>query len=116
MFRGSRHRAALVLPEAGLDRLVVRNRRPGDRLRPLGAPGERKLKDLLIDRRVPRRERDRLPLLVVAGRIAWVPGVTVGDAFRLPGRLRDEGGEVWIVEIRREGEHLDRDPEPTERT
>jgi tRNA(Ile)-lysidine synthase len=116
MFRGSRHRAALVLPEAGLDRLVVRNRRPGDRLRPLGAPGERKLKGLLIDRRVPRRERDRLPLLVVAGRIAWVPGVTVDNAFRLPGRLRDEGGEVWIVEIRREGEHLDRDPEPTERT
>lgn len=116
MFRGSRHRAALVLPEAGLDRLVVRNRRPGDRLRPLGAPGERKLKDLLIDRRVPRRERERLPLLVVDGRIAWVPGVTVDEAFRLPGRLRDEGGEVWTVEIRREGEHLDRDPEPKQRT
>lgn len=115
MFRGSPHRAALALPDAALDRLVVRNRRPGDRLRPLGAPGERKLKDLLIDRRVPRRERDRLPLLVVAGRIAWVPGVTIDDAFRLPGRLRDEGGEVWIVEIRREREHLDRDPEPTER-
>lgn len=116
MFRGSRHRAALVLPERALDRLVVRNRRPGDRLRPLGAPGERKLKDLLIDRRVPRRERDRLPLLVVDGRIAWVPGVTVDEAFRLPGRLRDEGGEVWTVEIRRGGEHLDRDPEPKART
>jgi tRNA(Ile)-lysidine synthase len=116
MFRGSRHRAALVLPEPGLDRLVVRNRRPGDRLRPLGAPGERKLKVLLIDRRVPRRERERLPLLVVDGRIAWVPGVTIDEAFRLPGRLRDEGGEVWTVEIRREGEHFDRDPEPKQRT
>lgn len=99
MFRGSRHRAALDLPADRLDSLAVRSRRPGDRLRPLGAPGERKLKDVLIDRRVPRRDRDRLPLLTVGGRIAWVPGVTVDESFRLPARLRGEHGEVWTVEL-----------------
>lgn len=107
MFRGSRDRAAVALPADRLDALVVRSRRPGDRLRPLGAPGERKLKDVLIDRRVPRRERDRLPLLCVADRIAWVPGVTVAEAFRLPERLRDEGGEVWTVELDRGGGQLE---------
>ncbi len=42
--------AAIRLP------LSVRNRRPGDRFRPLGAPGRRKLQDVLIDRKMPREE------------------------------------------------------------
>ena len=44
--------------------LTVRSRRPGDRLQPLGAPGHRKLQDLLVDRKVPRRARDRVPIVV----------------------------------------------------
>lgn len=104
MFEGSRHRAAFSLAaEAGAApeprRAEVRNRRPGDRLHPLGAPGRRKLKDVLIDRRVPRPERDRLPLLCVDGRIAWVPGVTVDEAFRLPEGSERDGGEAWTAEV-----------------
>ncbi|HEX6200317.1 MAG TPA: tRNA lysidine(34) synthetase TilS, partial [Thermoanaerobaculia bacterium] len=113
--RGSPRRAALALPPdvegaAGTSagaQVVVRSRRPGDRLRPLGAPGTRKLKDVLIDARVPRRERDRLPLLCVGERIAWVPGVTVDEAFRLPEAPRgarpddaaDERFETWTAEV-----------------
>jgi len=44
--------------------LVIRNRRPGDRFHPLGAPGSRKLKDFFIDIKVPQPDRDRVPLLV----------------------------------------------------
>ncbi|HOX05813.1 MAG TPA: tRNA lysidine(34) synthetase TilS [Planctomycetota bacterium] len=47
--------------------LVCRSRRPGDRFRPFGSAGEKKLKAFLIDRKLPRRERDGLPLLVVGG-------------------------------------------------
>jgi tRNA(Ile)-lysidine synthase len=97
MFRGSPRRAALALPAAA--EAVVRSRLPGDRLRPLGAPGTRKLKEVLIDRGVPRRERDRLPLLLVGGRIAWVPGVTVDEAFRLVARPPEDGSETWTVEV-----------------
>jgi tRNA(Ile)-lysidine synthase len=98
MFRGEAERAGLALPlepavRAG--RLQVRTRRPGDRIRPLGAPGARKLKDVLIDRRIPRERRDRLPLLCFGDRIAWVPGVTVDEAFRIP-----PGAETaWIAEV-----------------
>lgn len=99
MFRGARHRAGLALPLEPGDRVTVRTRRPGDRLRPLGAPGSRKLKDVLIDRRVPRSERDRLPLLCVGGRIAWVPGVTVDEAFRLEDDRREGGGTCWTAEV-----------------
>lgn len=94
MLAGSPRRAALALPLAEGDRVTVRNRRPGDRIHPLGAAGSRKLKDLLIDRRVPRRERDRLPLICVGERIAWVPGVTIDQRFRLAGEPT-----AWIVEI-----------------
>ncbi len=91
MRRGEAHRAALRLPATA--RCEVRNRRPGDRLRPLGAPGMRTLKDLLIDRKVPRAERDRIPLLVVDGRLAWVQGITIEDDLR----LRDDR-ECWVIE------------------
>jgi tRNA(Ile)-lysidine synthase len=76
--------------------LVVRNRRPGDRLRPFGAPGSRKLQDLLVDRKVPREERDRLPLVVdQTGRILWVVGLTIAEEYRV---TAPESGMV-ILEI-----------------
>jgi tRNA(Ile)-lysidine synthase len=64
--------------------LSVRNRRPGDRFRPLGAPGRRKLQDVFVDRKVPRSERDRVPLVVDASdRIVWVAGVTLAHECRV---------------------------------
>lgn len=94
MFEGSPHRAGLALPLVEGDRVTIRNRRPGDRIHPLGASGSRRLKDVLIDRRVPRQVRERLPLLCVGGRIAWAPGVTIDERFRLDGH-----GTAWIAEI-----------------
>jgi tRNA(Ile)-lysidine synthase len=98
MLRGSSWRAGLALPLEDGQQVEIRNRRPGDRLHPLGATGSRRLKEILIDRRVPRSRRDRLPLLIVAGRIAWVPGVTIDDGFRIGGR-RTTGETVWVAEI-----------------
>ncbi|MFP3942064.1 MAG: tRNA lysidine(34) synthetase TilS, partial [Thermoanaerobaculia bacterium] len=95
MLQGARRRAGLALPLEPGDRVEIRSRRPGDRLRPLGAPGTRKLKDVLMDARVPRRDRDSLPLLLVDGRIAWVPGVTVDQRFRLEAGHR----RAWQAEM-----------------
>ncbi len=94
MFRHSRNRAALDLPVNAGDSVLLRNRRPGDRLTPLGCAYSKRLKDVLIDRRVPRHERSRLPLLFVDRHLAWVPGVTIDDSFRLT-----TGSEAWIAEL-----------------
>ena len=94
MFEGSPRRAALALPLAEGDRVTVRNRRPGDRIHPLGANGSRKLKEILIDRRVPRRVRERLPLICVGESIAWVPGVTIDQRFRIAGE-----STAWLAEV-----------------
>ncbi len=93
MFQGRVDRTGLADDDLAARQVLVRNRRPGDRIRPLGS-SRRRLKDLLIDRRIPRSERDRLPLLVVDGEIAWVPGVTIAERFR----LGDEPS-AWIAEI-----------------
>jgi tRNA(Ile)-lysidine synthase len=65
--------------------LAVRSRRPGDRFRPLGMGGqEKKLQDLLVDRKVAREERDSLPLVVdSADKIVWVVGESVAEDFRV---------------------------------
>ena len=102
MYRGSEHRAGLASDLAPGATVTVRSRRPGDRMRPLGAGGSRRLKDVLIDHRVPRRHRDRLPLVTVGGDIAWVPGITVGEAFRLPA-APGAGATVWVAELVRPG-------------
>jgi tRNA(Ile)-lysidine synthase len=54
--------------------LVVRSRRPGDRISLPG--GTKKVKKVLLERRVPLSERHRIPLLVDAeGEVLWIPGV-----------------------------------------
>jgi tRNA(Ile)-lysidine synthase len=68
--------------------LMVRQRRKGDLFRPLGCPGEAKLKAFLIDRKVPRPERDRIPLVVSGGKIAWVVGYQIDDRFKVTPQTR----------------------------
>lgn len=73
--------------------LVVRTRLPGDRIRPVGMQGSRKLQDLLVDAKVPAEDRARLPVLAVGADVVWVPGYRVAQAFavRMPG-----AAAVWV--------------------
>jgi len=56
--------------------LTVRRLRPGDRVRPFGLDAEKKVKEILIDRKVPREQRQCRPVVCDAdGKILWIPGV-----------------------------------------
>lgn len=59
-----------------LEGLWVRLRQPGDAFKPHGKSSPKKLKDLFIERKIERRERDRLPVFFedMSG-IVWVPGL-----------------------------------------
>jgi tRNA(Ile)-lysidine synthase len=71
------------------DSLTVRCWRHGDRMRPLGLDGSKSLADLFADRRVPREQRHRLPVLESDGEIAWIPRVATSEEFRVqPGTER----------------------------
>lgn len=63
--------------------LLVRNKRPGDRLRPLGMEGTKKVSRFFIDRKVPRSLRSRIPLVLSGGEIVWIGGMEIGQPFRL---------------------------------
>jgi tRNA(Ile)-lysidine synthase len=55
--------------------LVVRGRRPGDRVRPEGGP-TRRVQDVLVDAGVPVEERGSWPLVTDSqGRVLWVVGL-----------------------------------------
>ena len=60
-------------------RLTLRTRQTGDRFQPLGMTGDKKLQDFFTDAKVPRSLRDRVPLLVSRGRIAWVVGYRIAE-------------------------------------
>ena len=63
--------------------LVLRARRAGDRMRPRGGRGSRKLADLLIDAKVPRATRDSLPVLTTADDVLlFVPGLRPSERGR----------------------------------
>lgn len=74
--------------------LTLRGWRPGDRFRPLGMRGEKKLQDFFVDAKVPRDERGRIPLLLAGERIAWVVGQRIAEEFRFRG-----DGPACLVEV-----------------
>jgi tRNA(Ile)-lysidine synthase len=64
--------------------VVVRRREPGDRIQPLGLGGEKKLQDVLVDRKVPAATRDAVPIVTTRdGRLIWVAGHVLADEFRV---------------------------------
>jgi len=63
--------------------LVVRKTQPGDRFKPLGMNGSKKLREFMIDARIPRSWRDHIPVLCSHGRIAWVLGCRIDDRFKV---------------------------------
>jgi tRNA(Ile)-lysidine synthase len=73
----------------GSSELLVRSWRPGDRIAPLGLGGTKTLQDLFVERRVPRRERDRVAVVEAGGEIAWVAGLAMSERFKVTPATRE---------------------------
>jgi tRNA(Ile)-lysidine synthase len=94
----------IQLTKGALPHFTIRNRRRGDRFRPLGMSHDKKLKDLLIDRKIAATLRDRIPLVVWQGTIVWVAGVEVSELFKVTG----EAADLYEVAIEEDHESLQR--------
>jgi tRNA(Ile)-lysidine synthase len=66
--------------------LLIRTRRPGDRMRPLGMAHEKKVQDVLVDRHIARTERDSIPLFFNANHCLWLAGIEIDERARLTSR------------------------------
>lgn len=64
---------------------VVRTRRQGDLFHALGAGGSKKLKDWMIDRKIPAALRDEIPLVARGNRVLWVVGYAISEDAKLSG-------------------------------
>ena len=62
---------------------VWRTRLPGDRIRPDGMDGSKKLQDLFVDMKVPRDRRESLLVLAVDDNILWIPGIRKSRDFAI---------------------------------
>ncbi len=63
--------------------MVLRNFRPGDAFKPLGVRGTQKLKKFFIDKKVPRNERIKCPILLSGGNIIWVVGHRIDESVKV---------------------------------
>jgi tRNA(Ile)-lysidine synthetase-like protein len=64
--------------------LYVRSQRSGDRVRPPGMRGSKKLQDILVDQKVPRDVRRLVPVIVANEEIVWFPGYCVARGWEVP--------------------------------
>lgn len=63
--------------------LIVRNWRKGDRFQPLGTRGFKKVKDFLIDIKLPLDQRKKIPIVFFGDFIAWIVGQRIDDRVKV---------------------------------
>lgn len=82
-----------------LDRPALRLARPGDRIRPFGMTGRKKLTDVLREAGVPAALRARVPVVAGPGdQVVWVPGLLRGAEAPVGETTR----EVWLFTFKRD--------------
>lgn len=73
--------------------LTVRSRRAGDRMRPAGLGGTKKVQDIFVDAKVPREDRDGVPIVCDEAGIVCIPGLAVDE------RVAARAGTAKVVRI-----------------
>lgn len=66
--------------------LRIRQRAEGDFFYPLGFGKRKKLQDFFVDEKIPKDERDRVPIVLSGNDIIWVAGYRADDRFRVTER------------------------------
>jgi tRNA(Ile)-lysidine synthase len=77
--------------------MKLRYRSAGDRFRPLGMTGSKKLQDFFTDCMVPREERQKVPLLCDSEKICWVVGMRMDDRVKVEAHTR----QILVVKLLR---------------
>jgi tRNA(Ile)-lysidine synthase len=64
-------------------KLAVRSRRRGDRFQPLGMAEPKKLGEFMVDAKISRHWRERVPVVCSPEQIAWVVGWRIDDRVKV---------------------------------
>ncbi len=64
--------------------LIVRYKQDGDVFKPLGMNGFKKLSNFFIDEKIPRPDKEKIPLLINGnGEIVWVAGLRQDERYKV---------------------------------
>ena len=63
--------------------LIVRKWKEGDRFKPLGMTGMKKVSDFLIDKKINRIDKENIFVLTSGKEIAWIVGLQISDSFKI---------------------------------
>ncbi|MDO5048030.1 MAG: tRNA lysidine(34) synthetase TilS [Anaerococcus sp.] len=63
--------------------LRIRYRKAGDKFRPLGMGGHKKLKDFFIDQKIDKNKRSKIPLILSDSSIIWVVGMRMSEDYKV---------------------------------
>jgi tRNA(Ile)-lysidine synthase len=62
--------------------LIVRKREKGDYFYPLGFGRRKKLQDFFVDNKIPKEERDTVPIVISGRDIIWIVGYRMDERFK----------------------------------
>ncbi|WP_307342640.1 tRNA lysidine(34) synthetase TilS [Caldalkalibacillus uzonensis] len=80
--------------------LLIRNRRAGDKMQPLGMKGHKKVKDIFIDSKIPRYQRELWPIILDQQGVLWIPGLKRSDRAK----VTEQTQELYVLTMKmREG-------------
>ena len=71
-----------------ISNIDIRFRQNGDKIIPLGMKSSKKLKDIFINNKIPKEERDFIPLVLFNNEIAWIVGSNVSETFKVTNKTK----------------------------
>ena len=87
------------------DTVVIRNRQPGDYLVVNASGGRKKLKEYLIDCKVPREKRGQIILAAQGQEILWAVGLRLNEAYKVGPDTREVLEIVYEGGVEDESKH-----------
>lgn len=68
--------------------LIIRNRKDGDRFKPLGFDHNKKLKDFFIDQKIDKDLRNQIPIIISNDKIIWIVNYRMSEDFKVDERTK----------------------------
>ena len=65
------------------DSLFVRTRMDGDVFSPSGMRGTKKVKDYFIDKKIPKEDREQIPIIATKNEVVWIIGERISEKYKV---------------------------------
>lgn len=76
------------------DEITIRYKKAGDKIMPLGMQNYKKVKDIMINEKVPSIIRDKIPLFLYKDEVFWILGIKKGEKVK----AKEQGINILVRE------------------